>query len=442
MIRLFLAAMLLPAIAWAETGRVSSFTLDNGMQAIVIEDNRAPIVTHMVWYNVGAADEPPGLSGIAHFLEHLMFKGTEKLAVGEFSQTVKENGGVDNAFTSYDYTGYFQRVARDRLSLMMSLEADRMVNLRLDPREVETERAVVLEERKSRTDSDPGALFSEQRRAAQFLNHPYARPVVGWRHEIEAMTIADLLAFYKAHYAPNNATLIVAGDVTPNEVRALAEEHYGPIPSNPAIVERVRAVEPPQISARRLSYSDPRERQPYLVRTYIAPKRESGNQKEAAAVAMLAYLMGGTGVTSVLGEKLQLEEQVAVFTQAWYDSMSFDPDTFGLYAQPRPGVSLEELEAAIDATIRDLIENGFDEAKLDRLKTQIAAQETYALDDQSGIARRYGRAVTAGLSVADVKAWPQVLQEVTVEDVVAAARSVFDINRSVTGWMVVEEATQ
>lgn len=437
MFRLLILLFIVPTLAWAETGRVSTFTLDNGLQGVVIEDHRAPIVTNMIWYKVGSADEPPGQTGVAHFLEHLMFKGTDTLGPGEFDRILKENGGRGNAFTSYDYTGYYQRVAKDRLSLMMSLEADRMVNLRLDEQNVATERAVVLEERVTRIDSNPGGQFSEQRRAVQFLNHPYGQPVIGWRHEIEDLNLEDAIDYYKTFYAPNNAILIVAGDVTPEEVEALAREHFGDIPPSTTLPERLRRQEPPQISPRRMTFSDPRERQPYLIRTYLAPVRKSGDQKQAAALAMLSYVLGGTGVTSLMGEKLVLDQKIATYASAWYSSTSLDPDTFGFWAQPVPGVSLEDLEAAVDGVLADLIENGFDDGKLDRLKAQVRAEDVYELDDQEELARTYGEALTAGLTVADVQGWSAALQAVSEEDIIAAAKEVLDINRSVTGWMVV-----
>jgi len=240
MIRMLRSAFVLLSLAspaLAET--VTDFTLPNGLQVVVIEDHRAPVVVHMVWYRVGAADEPPGHSGIAHFLEHLMFKGTDEVPSGKFSEIVQAQGGSDNAFTSWDYTAYFQRVAADRLDLVMKLEADRMRDLRLTQEDVATERAVILEERTTRTDSDPGALFEEQAQAAQYLNHPYGIPIIGWRHEIEQLDRDDALAFYRRFYAPNNAVLVVAGDVTPDEVKRLAERHYGPLaPTRAAILRR------------------------------------------------------------------------------------------------------------------------------------------------------------------------------------------------------------
>ncbi|PLS21916.1 M16 family metallopeptidase [Neptunicoccus cionae] len=425
-----------PVTALAETGKVSTFELDNGLKGIVIEDHRAPVVTNMVWYNVGSADEPPGMTGVAHFLEHLMFKGTKTLKPGEFSQTVKENGGVDNAFTSYDYTGYFQRVAVDRLPLMMQLEADRMRNLVLTEDEVATERSVVLEERNSRIENDPGSLFMEQRRAMTFMNHPYRNPVIGWRHEIEELNLEDAIAFYRTYYAPNNATLVVAGDVTPEEVEALAKEHFGPLEPSDNIPPRVRPQEPPHLAAVRLSFSDPRQSQPYLVRSYLAPKRQSGNQEEAAALTILSYLLGGSGLSSVLGQKLQLDQQIAVYTDAWYDSTSYDPETFGIYAMPRPGVSLEQLEAAMDTVLADFLKDGVDLEHLERLKTQIAAEDIYELDNQSEVARTYGRAITAGLTVEDVQSWSKTLQSVTPEQIMEAAAKVLDMRKSVTGLML------
>src|SRR5262245_32466436 len=215
--------------------RVSEFKLANGLTVVVIPDHRAPVVTQMVWYKVGAADEPPGSSGIAHFLEHLMFKGTDKIPTGQFSKIVAKNGGEDNAFTNHDVTAYFQRVAKDRLPLVMRMEADRMENLRLSEEDVKTERDVILEERRSRVDNDPGSILQEQMMAALYANHPYGIPIIGWEHEIAALNRDDALSYYRRFYAPNNAILVVAGDVEPDEVQKLAEETYGKLAPNPAL---------------------------------------------------------------------------------------------------------------------------------------------------------------------------------------------------------------
>ncbi|MCU0911843.1 MAG: insulinase family protein [Rhodobacteraceae bacterium] len=425
-----LIGLALPAMA----GEVTTFTLDNGLEAVVIENHRAPVVVHMLWYRVGSADEPPGRSGIAHFLEHLMFKGTDTRASGEFSQIVELNGGTDNAFTSLDYTGYFQRVAADRLDLMMELEADRMRNLQMTEEDVATERDVIIEERNQRVENDPGAIFGEQRRAVQYFNHPYRIPIIGWRHEMETLTREDALEFYRRFYAPNNAVLVVAGDVEPDEVRRLAEEHYGPLAPTPDLAPRVRPAEPPQLAERRLTYADPRVAQPYVIRTYLAPERDPGAQEKAAALTYLAEILGG-GTTSVLARKLQFETQTAVFTTAFYDGTALDDTTFGVAVVPVEGVSLEEAEAAMDRVLAEFMAEGIDDAQFERIRFQIRAAEIYAQDDTQGLARRYGEGMTSGLTAADIEAWPAVLDAVTKEDVMAAAAELFDRRRAVTGWL-------
>ncbi len=431
-------AMARPALA---DDQVTSFTLQNGMDVVVVEDHRAPVVMHMVWYRAGSADEPAGASGIAHFLEHLMFKRTDTMDSGAFSRTVARNGGRDNAFTSYDYTAYFQRVAADRLGLMMQMEADRMVNLRLDDSEIATEREVIIEERNQRVENSPAALFREQKDAVQYLNHRYGVPIIGWRHEMVALDRDDALAFYERYYAPNNAILIVAGDVTPDEVRALAEQHYGPIPANPDLPERLRPSEPPQTAERRLIYRDARVAQPYVSRSYLAPERDSGAQETAAALTVLAEVLG-SGTTSVMAEALQFDTQVATFTGAFYGGTSLDRTTFDVVVVPSEGVSLEDAEAAMDRVLADFLNTGVDAEQLDRIKMQMRAAQIYALDDVESIANRYGRALTQGLTVADVQAWPDLLQAVTADDVLAAARMVLDRRQAVTGWLMAEEVTQ
>ncbi len=427
------------AVSAQEAGKVSTFALDNGMDVVVIEDHRAPVVVHMVWYRAGSADERPGASGVAHFLEHLLFKGTDTLAPGEFSATVAANGGSDNAFTSFDTTAYHQRFAADRLGLMMMMEADRMVNLRLSEADILTEREVIIEERNMRVENSPGALFREQKNAALYLNHPYGTPVIGWRHEMEQLDLDDALAYYRQFYAPNNAILVVAGDVTPEEVRTLAKEHYGPLPANPDLGDRARPTEPRHLSERRMTYTDARVSQPYVTRSYLAPARTSGAQQEAAALAILSQVLGG-GQTSVLTQKLQFESRVAVYTDAYYDDTTLDASSFTLVVVPAPGVSLEKAEAALEEVLAEVIAEGIDADQLDRIKFQIKASQIYALDNPASIARRYGNALTTGLTVDDVQDWPDVLQAVTGEDIVAAAQKVFDRRQSVTGYLMAPAA--
>ena len=420
----------------ARAGEITTFGLENGLEVVVIEDHRAPVVVHMLWYRAGAADEPPGTSGIAHFLEHLLFKATDKIPSGEFSRIVERNGGTDNAFTAYDYTAYFQRVASDRLDLMMSLEADRMRNLRLTDEDIVTERDVILEERNQRTENNPGALFGEQRQAAQYLNHPYAIPIIGWKHEMQALSLDDALAFYRTHYAPNNAILIVAGDVVPGDVRAMAEKHYGPLEPTIDLPVRARPQEPPQTAPRRLSMEDARVGQDYVIRTYLAPERDSGDQRPAAALVLLAELLGGSGVTSFMGKRLQFDTQNAVYTGAFYRGLSFDDTTFGLIIVPSEGRSLMQAEADLDQVLAAFMVEGVDQDQLARIKMQIRASVIYADDSTQALARRYGAALTAGLTVDDIQAWPEVLQSVTPSEIMDAARGVFDMRNSVTGWLM------
>ena len=432
----FRIAAVMGALALPAFGEpVTEFALDNGLKIVVIEDHRAPVVTQMVWYKTGRADEPAGQSGIAHFFEHLMFKGTDTVEAGAFSAIVAANGGQDNAFTSDDYTAYFQRVPADQLGEMMRLEADRMANLNLSPENVATELQVILEERGQRVDSDPSALFREQMSAAQYLNHPYGLPVIGWLHEMQQLNRDKALDFYARHYAPNNAVLVVAGDVDPTAVRDLAQIHYGPLAPSETLPPRLRPSEPPQLAARRLTMADARVAQPYIMRSYLAPERNPGDQKQAAAITILAEVLGGSGTTSVLSRALQFDSQIAVYSGAGYDGVAVDPTTFSLIVVPSAGVSLADAEKALDETLAKFIQTGVDPADLARIKTQVRAAEIYARDDAGDLARSYGAALAVGLTVQDVQDWPAVLDAVTAEDVMAAARAVLIPEHSVTGWL-------
>ena len=420
---------------------VTHFTLNNGMEVVVVEDHRAPSVQQMVWYRAGSADEPKGSSGVAHFLEHLLFKATDKMEAGEFSATVAKNGGRDNAFTSYDYTAYFQRVAADRLELMMQMESDRMKNIRLTPENIATERDVIIEERNQRTENDPSALFREQLNAAQYLNHRYGTPVIGWMHEMRELDLQDALDFYKLYYSPNNAILVVSGDVEPDNVRQLAEQNYGEIPANPELPERLRTQEPPQTAERRLTFRDDRVAQEYVSRSYLAQERDPGDQKTAAALTILAELLGG-GTTSYFAEKLQFDTSIATYSAAFYSGQSLDDTTFNIVVVPQPGVSLQDAEDAMDAAVAGFMKDGVDAEQLERIKQQVRAEQIYARDNADSVANRYGSALAIGLSVQDVQDWPDVLEAVTADDIMQAATDVFNREASVTGWLMREEVTE
>ena len=414
---------------------VTHFTLPNGLETVVIEDRRAPVVVQMVWYRIGAADEEPGKSGIAHYLEHLMFKGTDKVAAGELSKTVTANGGMDNAFTSYDFTAYFQRIASDRLPLVMEMESDRMANLKIGEDDWQAERQVVLEERSQRTDSDPGAQFAEERSAVQFYNHPYGRPVIGWRAEMEGLTRDDANAWYDAHYAPNNAVLIIAGDVTPEKARELAQQYYGPVAPKADPARKPRPQEPEQRSPRRMERVDPRVAEPVLMRTVLVPERNPGDQKTAAALTVLAELLGGSAQTSVLARELMLTGK-ALYVGAGYNGLSVDPTTFDIVMTPAPDVSNAVAEADLDAALQKFRADGPDPAQLERVKTQVRAAQIYERDSAHGRAYDYGQGLSIGLGIEDVNDWSDILAAVTPEDIRAAAELVLDSKADVTGWLL------
>jgi zinc protease len=420
--------------------RPASFTLKNGMQVVVIPDRRTPVVTQMIWYKVGSADETPGKSGLAHFLEHLMFKGTARHPAGEFSQTVLKIGGNENAFTSTDYTGYFQRVPREQLPKMMEFEADRMTGLILKDENVLPERDVVLEEFNMRVANNPDARLTEQMMAALYLNHPYGRPVIGWRQEIEKLDREDALAFYKRFYAPNNAILVIAGDVDEKDIRPMVEKYYGDIPSQPSIPEkRIRPQEPTPAAPRTVTLADPRVEQTSVRRYYLVPSSTTAATGESPALDVLAQLMG-TGSNSYLYRALVIDRPLAVSAGAGYQGTSLDPTQFQISVSPRPGVEFAEVEKAIDGVIAELSTNPARAEDLERVKTQLIAEAVYAQDNQATMARWYGGALTSGLSIDDIRSWPERIRAVTAEQVRAAAAKWLDKKRSVTGYLIKEPA--
>lgn len=419
--------------------RASEFTLSNGMQVVVIPDHRSPVVTHMVWYRVGAADEPPGVSGIAHFLEHLMFKSTEKIPVGEFSKIVNRLGGQDNAFTGHDATAYFQRVSKDRLPKMMEMEADRMVNLRLDEKEVLTERDVILEERRSRIDNSPSALLDEQMNAALYYSHHYGIPVIGWAHEMAKLSRKDALDFYKHYYAPNNAILIVAGDITAEQLKPLAEATYGKIPANPAVkLARVRPQDPPPLAARRLEYRDARAGKPSFHRYYTVPSYVNAEPGEAEALDILMKITG-SGSTSRLYRTLVVDKKLSSSCGADYAGYPLDSGNLSIYAVAADGVDLAKVEAAVDEVLADIKAKGVTEAELQRAKTGYISDYVYESDNQSSLARRYGWGLVVGRTIAQIEAWPDAIAKVTAADVKKVANKYFDSVRSVTGHLLPDQ---
>ncbi|MBX2805823.1 MAG: insulinase family protein [Hyphomicrobiales bacterium] len=419
--------------SYADTSsKITETTLENGLRIVVIPDHRAPVVSHVIWYKVGAADEAPGKSGIAHFLEHLMFKGTKTVGPGEFSKIIARNGGQDNAFTSQDITAYFQRVATDRLPLVMEMEADRMANLTLDEDHVRTERDVVLEERRSRVDNDPSSILSEQMTAALYVAHPYRIPIIGWEHEIKKLNQEDAIAFYKRYYAPNNAILVVVGDVTADDVIELAKKTYGKVEPVDNIARSDRIEEPDHAAPRRVILADERVSQENLSRHYLGPSYTNADEREAEALTLLSSVMGANA-TGRLYRKLVVEEKIASSAGAWFSADAIDYGRFGVYAIPQGEATLADVEASIDQAIEEIKQNGVTEAELERARKEMIAQLVYSEDSQFNLARTYGWALAIGRTVEDLQKRAERLKAVSLDDIKAAAKKHLVLERSVTG---------
>ena len=435
---LFLVTVsLLTIYVKSATGEVfspKSFDLKNGLKVVVVEDHRAPVVTHMVWYKVGSADEPVGQSGIAHFLEHLMFKGTKRFKPGEASKIISKNGGNENAFTSFDYTAFYQTVAPGKLELVMDIEADRMQNLQLEDKDVIAERDVVLEERRTRTDNSDAALFREQIAAAMYLNYPYRVPIIGWADEIRGLTKEMALAFYDRWYAPDNAILVVAGAVDPGEVKRLANRYYGTIPAK-NLNPRNRVKEPPQLAARRLTMESGQVGQASWSRRYSAPSYQYGETEYALALQVLSEIIGG-GTTSRLYRSLVIDKKLAVAAGTWYRAQNIGPSVFGFYASPKEGVRLEHLERGVDDEISLVLKDGVTKEEVVAAKTRLRRSAIFAKDSVIAPARIIGSALASGRSLNDIESWPNKISKVTKDDVISAAKWVFKMKRSLTASLV------
>ncbi len=414
---------------------VESFRLENGLDVVVVPDRRAPVVTHMVWYRNGSADDPAGKSGIAHFLEHLMFKGTARWPAGEFSKIVAGYGGQENAFTSFDYTAYFQRVPKEHLRAMMDYEADRMTGLSFDESVVAPERDVVLEERRMRVDADPAAQLGEEFSSALFVHHPYGTPIIGWEHEIEGLTRADAFTYYQRFYTPENAILVVAGDTDAAETRKLAEATYGKIAARGEAPARKRPSEPDPRAERRVSLSDQRVRQPSLRRGWLTPTYLSGDRGEVFALELAAEILGG-GTTSRLYRRLCAEDEIAAGASAYFMGSMVDRAAFQLSTSPRPGTDMAALEAGLDTALAAFLTDGPSELELARARTRLVAETVFARDSQSSLARIFGASLAVGETVEDVLAWPERIESVTREAVIEAARRYLRPDRSVTGLLL------
>lgn len=419
-----------------------SFVLNNGMQVVVIPNHRAPVVSHMVWYKVGAADEPQGdgVSGAAHFLEHLMFKGTKAIAPGQFSKIIRAKGGEDNAFTSWDFTAYFQSVAKDLLPMVMAMEADRMINLSLPEKEVLSEREVIIEERRQRTDNDPKALFSEQMRAVLFATSPYAVPIIGWRDEMPKLVRAHLEAYYKTWYAPNNAILVVSGDVTMDQVRPLAEKYYGIIPAY-KVPDHIRPSSPDFSAPAVLTLHDETIRQSVFLRAWRAPSQMQ-DKPTADALSVLQETLGG-GAATQLYQSLVVRQKLATSVDLSYEGEARGEGSIWFYASPAEGVSLPELESSIEKEFRNLIVSGVPASEIDKAKTRLINSAIYARDSVVGPAMTIGQTLAMGGTLEDAEYWPQRIKAVEKEDVDRVLKTYLDpdhpLHAPVTGYLLPQE---
>ena len=413
----------------------SEFTLENGLRVVVVPNHKIPAVAQVIWYKVGSIDEVRGKSGLAHFLEHLMFKGTKKFPDGVFSKAVEANGGKQNAMTSADYTAYYQIVAKETLPQIMELEADRMRNLELTPAQVASENKVIIEERHMRYDNSPRMLLQEQIAAALYQNHPYGTQTIGWENEMAGLTREDALEFYKKYYAPNNATLIIAGDVEEKEVRKLAEKYYGGLEKSDLPPRAsLKLKEPPQVAERKINYEDARVKQPELWRSYYAPSAMYFETKHAMPLVVLSKIMG-EGTLSRLYQKLVVEQKIAIMAGTNYGMLNIGPTDFTIYAMPAKGVSVEQLEAAVDKEVQNILATGITEEELARAKKSMLAELVYQREGLEGMSFFAGQVIAVGLNPDFVTNLDKNLNAVTAAQVKEAAALVLAKNNLVTGYL-------
>jgi len=428
--------LLLPISGVAgEAQKAQTFKLKNGMEVVLIPNNKMPVVSHMMWYKIGAADEQSGKSGIAHFLEHLMFKSTKKYKTGEFSKKIAKIGGNDNAFTDTDYAAYFQNIPKESLELAMELESDRMQNLTFNKNEVLKERDVILEERRMRIDNDPHAELAEQMKAALYQNHPYHRPIIGWYHEMAKLDEKDASQWHKNYYNPANAILVVSGDVKIAEIKPLAEKYYGKIPAGNQAVRNNFIQEPKQIAPRNVTLTDSKVKKDEVMRYYLAPSRLYGKSEYSYALCLLSYILGASE-TSQMYQEMVVKNKKAIDVGSYYDDLKIGPSIFMLRVVPTDGIKLAEIEAMIDENIAHVIKNGVSEEDLVRAKKATIADSIYAKEDLKNLAKDYGATIAIGLGTDYVEMWERDINAVTAKQVQEAASYVFDKKQSVTGYLL------
>jgi len=422
-----------PAHADSEPA-IESFTLKNGMEVVLIPSHRVPAVTHMLWYRVGAADDYPGRSGLAHYNEHMMFQGTKKLAGGEFARIVEKNGGHTNAFTSHDYTAFYVSIAKEHLPLIMQMEADRMLNLAPTKENFAKEREVIIEERRMSIENQPASLMAEEMHAMLYRNHPYHNSVIGWMHEMTALSREDVLAFHHQFYHPANVVLVVAGDITRAELEPMAEQYYGTLPAGEPYVRHWRS-EPPERGPRHLEMKHVNVKEPQFMRYYVAPSVNVGDKNLVIPSFVLAQILGG-GTTGRLYQSLVVQQKIATGVDVGYDGLGRGPGEFEVVATPAEGITLPVLEAAIDKALQEAVQHPVTPEELARAKTLLKADTIYMRDGMEGMARVLGGLLMAGLPPGYFNEWPHLIDAVKAQDVTHAAQDIFDPRASVTGYLL------
>lgn len=427
-----------PATA-ATSPTVESFTLSNGLEVIVIPNHRVPAVSHMIWYRIGAADDPSGKSGLAHYHEHMMFEGSPAHKAGEYADIIARHGGQQNAFTGHDATSYYVNIAKEELPLIMELEADRMRGLKSTDEGAAKEKQVIIEERRMRIENDPEALLVEQMSSALWRNHPYHWPVIGWMNEMDGLTKDDVQKFHQTYYHPNNALLVVSGDITAAELKPLAQRYYGNLVKAP-IPPRHWNDEPPQNTARRLTMHHANVKQASFMRFYSASSLGYGNKTEALPLSVLAQVLG-SGKTSRLYQSLVVDQKLASAIDTDYDGFSIGPGTFEISIVPEKDVTLDAIEKALDKELEAAKAEGVNDKDMVRARTLLKSESIYARDGLSSMARIMGWVRMLGLDKDYFLRWPEMIDAVTAKQVNDALRDTLVIEHSVTGYLLPEEKT-
>ncbi len=443
---LILATIVVAFFSYIKEGKTlefEQFELKNGMNVIVIPDHRSAVVLNSVWYRAGSMDEKQGKTGIAHMLEHLMFKGTKKVPDGEFSKIVQRNGGEMNAFTSRDYTAYYEKVSKDKLDLMMSLEADRMMNLTLNDADFQPERSVVLEERLWRTDSKPTDRFFEKLIRKHYQKHTYGHPIIGWRDDIEGYTLEDAVQWYNTHYAPNNATMILVGDITAEEAKPLAEKHFGNLAKKPT-PDRLNEIEPLRNEPVEFIHEDKELKVPIFYRIFRAPSAFQGiaggtqGVDDALALTLMSEIIGASD-TGRLYEELVKKQQIADAASADYDAVAAGESSIDIYVQPKPGITLKQVEKVVEDVIATFIEKGVTDDEFARAKTSLLSSDIYSRDDSFYTMYRLGLWLMAGGSADTFEDWKKTLKTLTPKDMQRVAKTYFNKQTSTTGLLISDQ---